>query len=296
MGAPSVAMASCECNALRITVGRQYSGAPRAPRDAIHGVETDPHTLATAVEMFAPLARYHRLKVSGLENIPRGPALFVANHSGGLHPVDALFLFRYYEQYGYDDPIFVLAHDLLFEVPRVSDLLNSIGAIRASEGRGKELLRAGHKLLVFPGGDLDNMRAFSRRREVVFGGRSGFVRLARGAGVPIIPVVSAGAHETFVVLTQGRRLAKFMGLPKRLRVNSCPIVLAAPWGVLWGPGMLLPYLPLPSKVTVQVGRTIDLSAAPLLSLGEGPAAEHVRAAMQDLLEGMYAERRYPVLG
>ncbi|MGB1700727.1 MAG: 1-acyl-sn-glycerol-3-phosphate acyltransferase, partial [Nannocystaceae bacterium] len=152
---------------------------------------TNPRTLARAVEMFAPLARYHRLTVSGLNQIPPGPALFVANHSGGLHPVDALFLFRYYEQFGYDDPIFVLAHDLLFEVPQVCSMLNAIGAIRASKGQGKALLEAGHKLLVFPGGDLDNMRAFSRRREVVFGGRSGFVRLARGAGVPVVPVVSA---------------------------------------------------------------------------------------------------------
>jgi 1-acyl-sn-glycerol-3-phosphate acyltransferase len=262
----------------------------------IDTVETNPRTLARAVEMFAPLARYHRLQVSGLENIPRGPALFVANHSGGLYPVDALFLFRYYEQFGYDDPIFVLAHDLLFELPQMSSFLNSIGAIRASEGRGKALLQAGHKLLVFPGGDLDNMRAFSRRREVVFGGRSGFVRLARGADVPIVPVVSAGAHETFVVLTQGRRLAKLMGLPKRLRLNSCPVVLAAPWGVLWGPGMLLPYHPLPSKVQVQLGQPIDLSDAALASIGDAPAAEYVRVAMQRLLEGMYAERRYPVLG
>ena len=289
-------MVAIECNALRIALRSKVAEAAGAPRGVTEGVDTNPRTLASAVEMFAPLARYHRLKVSGLDNIPRGPALFVANHSGGLHPVDALFLFRYYEQFGYDDPIFVLAHDLLFELPQVSNLLNSIGAIRASEGRGKKLLQEGHKLLVFPGGDLDNMRAFSRRREVVFGGRSGFVRLARGAGVPIIPVVSAGAHETFVVLTQGRRLAKFMGLPKRLRVNSCPVVLAAPWGVLWGPGMLLPYLPLPSKVSVQVGTSIDLSRAPLSSLGDGPAAEHVRAAMQGLLEEMYDNRRYPVLG
>jgi 1-acyl-sn-glycerol-3-phosphate acyltransferase len=289
-------MVAVECNALRIALRSKISEAAGASHGIAEGVDTNPRTLATAVEMFAPLARYHRLKVSGFDNIPRGPALFVANHSGGLHPVDALFLFRYYEQFGYDDPIFVLAHDLLFELPQVSNLLNSIGAIRASKGRGQQLLREGHKLLVFPGGDLDNMRAFSRRREVVFGGRSGFVRLARGAGVPIIPVVSAGAHETFVVLTQGRRLAKFMGLPKRLRVNSCPVVLAAPWGVLWGPGMLLPYLPLPSKVSVQVGTSIDLSRAPLSSLGDGAAAEHVRAAMQDQLEEMYDERRYPVLG
>ena len=110
----------------------------------------DPSTLASAMELFAPLARYHRLEVRGLDRIKPGPALFVANHSGGLNPVDALFLFRYYEQRGYDDPIYVLGHDLLFEVPRFARTLRAIGALRAAPQQAQEILRAGRKLLVFP--------------------------------------------------------------------------------------------------------------------------------------------------
>ena len=256
----------------------------------------DPSTLASAMELFAPLARYHRLEVRGLDRIKPGPALFVANHSGGLNPVDALFLFRYYEQRGYDDPIYVLGHDLLFEVPRFARTLRAIGALRAAPQQAQEILRAGRKLLVFPGGDLDNMRAFRHRREVVFGGRTGFVRLAREGGAPIVPVVSAGTHETFVVLTQGRRLARMMRLPERLRVNSCPVALAAPWGVVWGPGILLPYLPLPAKVTVEVGEPSSVDELSFQARDDAAVAELVRTGMQATLERLYEERRFPVLG
>lgn len=296
-------MARVWCNpgsiALKSTISASVSDATSPPREGSTGTrrfDVDPASLASALEWFAPLARYHRLEVEGIEQIPRGAALFVANHSGGLNPVDALFLFRYYEQRGVDDPIFVLGHDLLFGMPRFAEVLHSIGALRASREEAEAVLQAGHKLLVFPGGDLDNMRAFRQRREVVFGGRCGFVKLARAGNAPIIPVVSAGTHETFVVLSQGRRLAKMMGLPRRLRVNSCPIALAAPWGVVWGPGILLPYLPLPSKVTVRVGRPMSLRDGCFDGLDERGVAEHIRGTMQETLEALYAQRRFPVLG
>ena len=67
---------------------------------------------ASAVSGFDKLARYHRLEVRGLDNIPLdGPALLVGNHNGGLNPVDGLWLVHYYRSCGYDRPIYILAHD-----------------------------------------------------------------------------------------------------------------------------------------------------------------------------------------
>jgi 1-acyl-sn-glycerol-3-phosphate acyltransferase len=254
--------------------------------------------LESGVRAFSKLANYHRLEVRDIDRIPRGPALLVGNHNGGLNPVDGLFLVHYYRTCGYDRPIYVLAHDILFRFKPLGDLLESIGVVPAHKGQAHDLLAGGHKVLVFPGGDIESMRPFSQRRKIVLAERQGFVRLALKTGAPIVPVVSAGAHETMLVLSQGQRLAKRLRLAKWARLNSLPLLIAAPWGLLWGPTCALPYLPLPAKITVQIGEPIAVDTC-------GPAEydvcapriyRQVEQTMQSTLDQLYSERLFPILG
>ncbi len=246
------------------------------------------------------LSRYHRCEVRGVDNIPEGPALLVANHNGGLNPVDGLFLVDYYRQRGFDQPVYVLAHDILFRVKRVAQLLESVGIIRARRGQAESLLEAGHKVLVFPGGDVESMRPFSDRRRIVLAQRQGFARLALRAGVPIVPVVSAGSHETLIVLTRGHRLARLLGTQKLARISSLPLVLAAPWGLLFGPTCALPYIPLPAKITFQIGKplpTVDHECSDAEAAMRAPEVyERVEGTMQSMLDSLYDERLLPVFG
>lgn len=249
---------------------------------------------------FDLLSRYHRCEVRGVDNIPDGPALIVANHNGGLNPVDGLFLVEYYRQRGYDRPVYILAHDILFRIKKVASLLESVGIIRARKGQARELLEAGHKVLVFPGGDVESMRPFRDRGRIVLAERQGFARLALRAGVPIVPVVSAGSHETMIVLTRGQRLARLMQIQKWARISSLPVILAAPWGILLGPTCALPYLPLPSKITFQVGEPLPIAGR---ACDETEAAERaptvytdVERTMQTMLDSLYDERLLPIFG
>ena len=249
---------------------------------------------------FDLLSRYHRCEVRGVDNIPEGPALIVANHNGGLNPVDGLFLVEYYRQRGYDRPVYILAHDILFRIKKVAAVLESVGIIRARKGQARELLEAGHKVLVFPGGDVESMRPLRDRRRIVLAERQGFARLALRAGVPIVPVVSAGSHETMVVLTRGHRLARLLRLEKWARLSSLPVVLAAPWGVMFGPTCALPYLPLPSKVTFQIGDPMPLidrpCSDPEANMRAPAVYERVEGVMQAILDSLYDERLLPVFG
>lgn len=255
--------------------------------------------LAATVGAFEKLARYHRLEVRGLENIPvDGPALLVGNHNGGLNPVDGLFLVEYYRRNGYQQPVYILAHDILFRVKKIADMLESVGIIRARKGQARELLESGHKVLVFPGGDIESMRPYRDRHKIVLAERQGFIRLAQWAGAPIVPVVSAGAHETMMVLSQGTGIARFFNLPRFARVNSLPLLLAAPWGVLWGPTCALPYLPLPAKITVQIAEPIACEKCdePEASERAPKIYRQVEQVMQATLDGLYSERLFPILG
>jgi 1-acyl-sn-glycerol-3-phosphate acyltransferase len=251
-----------------------------------------PKALAAAVRAFDVLARYHRLDVRGLEHVPEGPAVLVGNHNGGLNPVDGLFLVHYYRMRGYDEPVYILAHDILFKHPRVAAVLRSVGIVPARRETARQVLEAGHKLLVFPGGDLETLRPYRDRAKVVLAGRSGFAKLALEHDVPVVPVVSAGSHETLIVLSQGRRVARALRLPKLARLHSLPIMLAAPWGLLAGPTCALPYLPLPAKVTVQVGAGIEARASTTIDR----MYRRVEGTMQDMLDELYAERMLPIIG
>jgi hypothetical protein len=73
-----------------------------------------------------------------------------------------------------------------------------------------------------------------------------------------------------------------------------PISLALPWGL--NVGDLLGHLPLPAKVTIEVLPAIDLRE----QFGADPdidqVYEHVTRVMQEALDGLAAERRWPILG
>jgi 1-acyl-sn-glycerol-3-phosphate acyltransferase len=135
----------------------------------------------------------------------------------------------------------------------------------------------------------------------------GFVIRAIRRGVPVTPVVSAGGHETFFVLWSGASFARWTGVYKHFRADAWPLAVGLPWGLWFGPNV--PYLPLPSKITVEVLPPIDLREALAPRLGRPLRAEDaddrgivqagfelVRDTMRVGVRRLYAERRFPVIG
>ena len=88
----------------------------------------------------------------------------------------------------------------------------------------------------------------SPRTSIDFDGRTGYVRTAIEAGVPIVPMVSIGGQETQLFLARGDSIARRLGL-KRLRVEILPISIGFPFGLsVFFP----PNLPLPAKIVTRV--------------------------------------------
>ena len=179
--------------------------------------------------------KYFRSEVRGLDNIPAGPCLVVGNHSGGLLTPDmSVFAVAYYDKFGYDRPLFTLAHDMLFNTP-AADLLRHTGVVRATRENAAAGLAAGAVVMVFPGGDHEVYRSTLRRNKIEFGGRTGYVTTAIEAGVPIVPAVSVGAQETQLYLTRGEWLSRLLGLAKLSRKvgrsDILPITFGFPFGL-----------------------------------------------------------------
>ena len=238
---------------------------------------------------------YFRGEVRNLGNIPEDrPVLLVGNHSGGnVTPDTLMFTLAFTTYFGVERRFFQLAHNLVLASPW-GRLLRRYGTVSASPENAELALDTGAALLVYPGGDWEVHRPIWERHRVNFAGRKGFIRLALRKGVPIVPVVSVGGQETALFLSRGATLAKVLQLDRLFRLKVLPISIAAPWGL--NIGDLAGHFPLPAKITTEVLPPIELRE----QFGSEPDVdevyEHVTRQMQEALDALAAERRFPVIG
>jgi 1-acyl-sn-glycerol-3-phosphate acyltransferase len=241
--------------------------------------------------------RYFRAEVDGIENVIQGASILVGTHNGGMHLADTYaFANAFWDRFGTEMPAYGLMHRVVSAVPPVRDAFLKLGALPASPEAGDVVLRAGHPLLVLPGGDLDALKPFRDRHRIVFGPRRGFVRLAIRHGAPIVPIVSVGAHEVLFILNDGEWLARLLGLRRFLRIAKAPLAFSFPFGLTVAG---LPSLPLPSKVHVRVLPPIRLAEPPRAANDAAAverAFEHVRSVMQRGLDELASGRKRPILG
>ncbi len=258
--------------------------------------ERDPDYIRESLPRLWLLASlYFRAEVRGLGNVPEeGPVLLVGNHSGGnLTPDTAVFTLAFSTYFGVERVFHQLAHNLVLSMPGLS-FLRKYGTVAASQENARKALQAGAAVLVYPGGDYEVHRPSWQGGRVDFGGRKGFLRLALDEGVPIVPVVSIGGQETSLFLSRGERLAQGLRLDKLFRLKVLPISIALPW--ILNVGDMAGHLPLPAKITVEALPPIDLHR----EFGADPdldeVYDHLVRQMQETLDALAAERRWPVLG
>src|SRR5438034_2863077 len=264
---------------------------PRADLD-----ERDPDYIRESLPRLWLLASlWFRGEVRGLGNIPEeGPVLLVGNHSGGnLTPDTTVFTLAFCAYFGVERAFYQLAHNLVLSMPGLG-FLRKFGTVAASPDNAQKALSSGAALLVYPGGDYEVHRPSWERHKVDFDGRKGFIRLALEQDVPIVPVVAIGGQETALFLSRGRTLAKRLGLDRAFRLKVLPISLALPWGL--NIGDFLGHFPLPAKITVEALPPIHIRE----EFGENPdlaeVYDHVMRMMQETLDALAAERRFPVIG
>jgi 1-acyl-sn-glycerol-3-phosphate acyltransferase len=258
----------------------------------------DPVLTQHVIGLMRPIAkRYFRSEVRGLETIPSGGCLVVANHSGGMMTPDwPVFAVDYYDKFGYDRPIYALAHDLLLAGP-AGPLFERLGVIRATRENAAQALAADGVVLVFPGGDYDVYRPTLSENVIGFAGRNGYVTTALEAGAPIVPTVFIGGQESQLYLTRGRWLARALRLNKFERKVARTDILPISFGFPFGLSILLPVnMPLPTKIVGQVLPSIDIAA----QFGADPDVDqvdaHVRSVMQTALDVLAGKRRLPIVG
>jgi 1-acyl-sn-glycerol-3-phosphate acyltransferase len=245
-----------------------------------------------------PLLDYwFRMEVSGWERIPESPALVVGIHSGAPFPWDAWAVgIQWWRHFGPDRPIHGTAHDALMAFPVIGEYFRKMGVLPAAPDSISAALAAGRDVVLYPGGERDSLRAWTKRDEALLAGRMGFVKLAINTGVPIVPVATTGGPDAMPVLATGRRLAKLFQLDRVARLKMFPVAFQLPWGV--SPA-LLPEIPLPTKIRTLFQEPIEVEHDPERIEDPGYVRskyEEVRRSIQDGMDSMARRRRLPLLG
>ena len=131
-----------------------------------------------------PVIRFFRpYEVIGLENVPKGAAMVCSNHSAMIDP------FHIALSLGVEDNIHVIAKIEIFRIPVVEAVLWGLGMICVDRSinditsvkESLNYLKKGEKVVIFPEGT--RMSEFHADAA-----KSGAVKMAERAGVPIVPV------------------------------------------------------------------------------------------------------------
>lgn len=222
--------------------------------------------------------RYFRPSVSGIDNLPEGRVLIIANHAGQL-PMDGIVAWMACLLDAKPPRIVRSMVERVFPtLPVVSELMARSGAVVGDPINCRNLLEADNVILVFPEGARGAGKLWNQRYQLTRFGR-GFMRLALQTGTPIVPLAVVGSEETIPTV------ANIAPLARALNVPYVPVPMLLP---LLGP---LAYVPLPARFYLRFGEPMTFEGAfddedEVIQ----DKVERVRGTIQDMVDTLRAER------
>lgn len=243
---------------------------------------------------------YYQVHTDGWEQIPADePVMLAGSHNGGLASPDMyMMMYDWFRCFGPERLLYGLTTPNLWNfMPALAHLESQLGAIRAHPRMAIAALKKRASIAVYPGGIQDVFRPYAMRDRIYFHNRQGFIKLALKASVPIIPMISYGAHSTLRVIADIYPQLKYLherGMPWPLDIDPevCPIYLGAPWGLAIGP---LPNIPLPVKIRTRIGAPIRFERYGAQAARDqsyvNACYQQVQTQMQSALDTLIAEYR-----
>ena len=219
--------------------------------------ERNPEAIKAWMPIWGWFYRYYfQVQTSGWHHMPSvGKVLIVGSHNGGLaSPDTSMFMYDWFRTFGYERLVYALMHPSAWQTPIFALPGAQVGAIIAHPKMAIAALRRDAALLVYPGGAQDLFRPYTWRNRIHLANNKAFIKLALREEVPIVPIISHGAHSTLIVLADLYQQVKQLhewGFPWLLDGNTgvFPVYLGLPWGVGIGP---VPNFPLPMQIHTRV--------------------------------------------
>jgi 1-acyl-sn-glycerol-3-phosphate acyltransferase len=182
---------------------------------------------------------YFRVETVGIEHVPAGRVLMIANHAGQL-PFDGLMLSTALLLEA--EPPRIARGMGEYWIPRIP-VLSVAATLVGRPENCVHMLEHDECVMVFPEGVRGMNKPYSERYRLQHFGL-GFMRLALETHTPILPVGIVGSEEQQPGLVNLEGLAHLLGMP------ALPLTLTFPW---LGP---LGILPLPVKYHLYFGEPL----------------------------------------
>lgn len=221
---------------------------------------------------------YFRVETHGIENLPRGRVLIIANHAGQV-AIDAAMIGTA-TLLEADPPRIVrgMGEYWLPTVPFLSIAMTRTGSVVGTPKNCIDLLHREEAVIAFPEGIRGMNKLYTQRYKLQRFG-DGFMRLALETNTPIVPVAVVGSEEQAPGIANLRSLGRLLGMP------AFPITLTWPW---LGP---LGLLPLPVKYRIYFGKPLHFSGdSDEEDATIGTRVEQVKRTIQMMLERGVRER------
>jgi 1-acyl-sn-glycerol-3-phosphate acyltransferase len=255
-----------------------YVSRELAP-DGVDPFGWDPHYSRFVIAGAAALSRsYFRTIVSGVEHLPAGRVLLVANHSGQL-PIDGIIIaISVFLEANPPRVVRAMVEKWSQTLPFVSTFFTKCGQVVGVPENARRLLQRGQALLVFPEGIRGLSKTIRHRYELADFGL-GFMRLALETNTPIVPVAVVGAEEQYISVANVKSVAKILHIP------AFPVI----------PQLFLPFgqLPLPTRYHLYFGEPLRFRGDP--DDDDSVIEEKVwvvKATIQSMLNHGLAERKH----
>jgi len=244
------------------TVAAQISAMDRELRDRLARIPTtvnefgydpfgfNPDTTRRALLGAALLYRYwFRVETHGIEHLPAGRVLLIANHGGQIALDGAMIGVACVLEADPPRIIRGMAEYWLPTLPWVNVMMVRTGSVVGTPRNCAELLERGECVIAFPEGVRGMNKTYWERYQLQEFGH-GFMRLALATGTPIVPVAVVGAEEQYPGLANLRGLGRLLGMP------AFPVTPFWPWLGLLGT------IPLPIKYRIYFGEPMQFTGDP----------------------------------
>lgn len=231
----------------------------------------DPESVKVALSGAKTLYRdYFRVETHGIDRIPEGRVLLIANHGGQL-PLDGMLIGTAMLLEATPPRLIRgMVERWAPSVPFVNTFFSRLGQMVGDQRNCRELLSAGECVLAFPEGAAGSGKTIQHRYELQKFG-TGFMRLALESGAPVLPVAVIGSEETYPSVWDAKPIAKLF---------SAPYFPVTPFFPLLGP---IGAIPLPCKISLRFGEPLSFTGDP-----DAPDAE-IEKKIDLVREALHAE-------
>lgn len=199
---------------------------------------------ATLLPLVLTYRHWLRVETTGIERVPEGRVLLIANHGGNTFAWDGAML-QMAMLLDAEPPRAVrgMAEYYLPTLPFFGTAMHRLGSVVGTPSNCAQLLDRGEAIMVFPEGERGFVKPYTQRYQLQRFGL-GFLRLALETDTPIVPVGIVGSEEQSPGLARSHWLGKLVGAP------VAPITLTFPWLGLAS------FLPLPVKFRFHFGEPL----------------------------------------